>query len=73
MNIEQYKKNKNNQNRTGEINNLAEANIKLMDKLKWIREDIQREIYKLENPTFSDIFTKEEIVDDLKAILKNNN
>lgn len=71
MNIEEYNKKKN--KRTGEVSSLAEANIKLMDKLKWIREDIQREIYKLENPTFSDIFSIEEVVDDLKAILKNNN
>ena len=71
MNIEEYNKKKN--KRTGEVSSLAEANIKLMNKLKWIREDIQREIYKLENPTFSDIFSIEEVVDDLKAILKNNN
>ena len=59
--------------RTGEISNLADANTKLLDKLKWIKEDIEREIYKLENPSVNDIFTKEEVIEDLKKILKNNN
>ena len=71
MKVGEYNKKK--LKRTGEVSSLAEANIKLMDKLKWIKEDIQREIYKLENPTFSDIFSIEEVVDDLKTILKNNN
>ena len=67
MNIEEYNKKKN--KRTGEVSSLAEANIKLMNKLKWIKEDIQREIYKLQTHESS----KEEIIDDLEKILKVNN
>ena len=73
MNIEEYRNRKNREQRTGEINNLAEANIKLIDKLKWIQEDIQREIYKLEYQYLDYNITKEEIIEDLKTILKNNN
>ena len=67
MNLEEYNKKKN--KRTGEVSSLAEANIKLMNKLKWIKEDIQREIYKLQTHESS----KEEIIDDLEKILKVNN
>lgn len=67
MNIEEYNKKK--LKRTGEVSSLAEANIKLMNKLKWIKEDIQREIYKLQTHESS----KEEIIDDLEQILKVNN
>ena len=67
MNLEEYNKKK--LKRTGEVSSLAEANIKLMNKLKWIKEDIQREIYKLQTHESS----KEEIIDDLEKILKVNN
>ena len=49
--------------------NLIKANTKLVDKLKWIKQDIEREIYKLQTHESS----KEEIIDDLEKILKNNN
>ena len=49
-------------------NNLVEANTKLMDKINWFKEDIEREIYKIKN---NDIFI-EEIVQDLETIIKNN-
>ena len=71
MNIEEYNKKKN--KRTGEVSSLAEANIKLMNKLKWIREDIQREIYKLKYTDIDDKIKKEEIINDLEKILKVNN
>ena len=71
MNIEEYNKKKN--KRTGEVSSLAEANIKLMNKLKWIREDIQREIYKLKYTYIDDKIAKEEIINDLEKILKVNN
>lgn len=71
MNIEEYNKKKN--KRTGEVSSLAEANIKLMNKLKWTREDIQREIYKLKYTYIDDKITKEEIINDLEKILKVNN
>lgn len=71
MNIEEYNKKKN--KRIGEVSSLAEANIKLMNKLKWIKEDIQREIYKLKYTYIDDKITKEEIINDLKKILKVNN
>ena len=71
MNIEEYNKKKN--KRTGEVSSLAEANIKLMNKLKWIREDIQREIYKLKYTYIDDKITKKEIINDLEKILKVNN
>lgn len=50
-------------------NNAINANIKLQDKLKWIKEDIEREIYKITTHNIS----IEEIIEDLKIILKNNN
>ena len=71
MNIEEYNKKKN--KRTGEVSSLAEANIKLMNKLKWIREDIQREIYKLKYTYIDDKIKKEEIINDLEKILEVNN
>lgn len=71
MNIEEYNKKKN--KRTGEVSSLAEANIKLMDKLKWTKEDIQREIYKLKYTYIDDKIKKEEIINDLEKILKVNN
>ena len=71
MNIEEYNKKRN--KRTGEVSSLAEANIKLMNKLKWIREDIQREIYKLKYTYIDDKITKEEVINDLEQILKVNN
>ena len=71
MNIEEYNKKKN--KRTGEVSSLAEANIKLMNKLKWTREDIQREIYKLKYTYIDDKITKKEIINDLEKILKVNN
>lgn len=49
--------------------NLIKANTKLVDKLKWIKQDIEREIYKLQTHESS----KEEIIDDLEKILKVNN
>lgn len=71
MNIEEYNKKKN--KRTGEVSSLAEANIKLMNKLKWAKEDIQREIYKLKYTDIDDKISKEEIINDLEKILKVNN
>lgn len=71
MNIEEYNKKKN--KRTGEVSSLAEANIKLMNKLKWTKEDIQREIYKLKYTYIDDKITKEEIINDLEKILEVNN
>lgn len=71
MNIEEYNKKKN--KRTGEVSSLAEANIKLMNKLKWTKEDIQREIYKLKYTYIDDKIKKEEIINDLEKILKVNN
>lgn len=71
MNIEEYNKKKN--KRTGEVSSLAEANIKLMNKLKWTKEDIQREIYKLKYTYIDDKISKEEIINDLEKILKVNN
>ena len=53
--------------------NLIKANTKLVDKLKWIKEDIQREIYKLKYTYIDDKITKEEIINDLEKILKVNN
>lgn len=50
-------------------NKIVEANIMLMDKLKWIKEDIQREIYKIKNENV-DI---EIIIKDLENILRKNN
>ena len=55
----------------GAYSKLIEANCNLADKLKWLKEDIEREIYKLE--TLDIDFTKEVIINDLKKILKNNN
>ena len=55
----------------GAYNKLIEANENLVDKMKWIKEDIEREIYKLEN-IYDDNITVEEIINDLKNILKNN-
>jgi gas vesicle protein len=49
-------------------NNLVDANTKLMDKINWLKEDIEREIYKIKN---NDIFI-EEIIQDLETIIKNN-
>ena len=71
MYLEEYNKKK--LKRTWEVSSLAEANIKLMDKLKWIKEDIQREIYKLKYTYIDDKITKEEIINDLEQILKVNN
>ena len=71
MNLEEYNKKKN--KRTGEVSSLAEANIKLMNKLKWTKEDIQREIYKLKYTYIDDKISKEEIINDLEKILKVNN
>ena len=71
MNIEEYNKKKN--KRTGEVSSLAEENIKLMNKLKWTKEDIQREIYKLKYTYIDDKIKKEEIINDLEQILKVNN
>ena len=48
---------------------ILNSNIKLSDELRWIKEDIQREIYKLQTHESS----KEEIIDDLEKILKVNN
>lgn len=71
MNIEEYNKKKN--KRTGEVNSLANANIKLMDELKWTKEDIQREINKLKYTYIDDKISKEEIINDLEKILEVNN
>ena len=49
--------------------NLIKANTKLVDKLKWIKQDIEREIKKINELDM----TKEQIVEDLEKILKNNN
>ena len=49
-------------------NNLVDANTKLMDKINWLKEDIEREIYKIKN---NDIFI-EEIIQDLETIIKNS-
>jgi len=48
--------------------NLIKANTDLIDKLKWLEEDIQREISKIND---SEI-TKEEIIVDLINILEKN-
>lgn len=71
MNIEEYNKKK--LKRTGEVNSLANANIKLMDELKWTKDDIQREINKLKYTYIDDKISKEEIINDLEKILKVNN
>ena len=73
MNIEEYNRIRNKKNRTGETRTLVEANIKLMDKLKWIKEDIQREIYKLKYTYVDSNILKEEIINDLEQIIKANN
>ena len=52
----------------GSYKNLIEANIKLVDKIKWIKEDIKREINKIAT---NDI-PREEIITDLEIIIKNN-
>ena len=44
-----------------------------MNKLKWTKEDIQREIYKLKYTYIDDKIKKEEIINDLEQILKVNN
>jgi sugar-specific transcriptional regulator TrmB len=48
---------------------LINANTKLMDKLKWIKEDIEKEMYKLSQ--YDDELIHE-IIDDLEKIIKNN-
>jgi len=48
---------------------ILNSNIKLSDELRWTKEDIQREIYKLQTHESS----KEEIINDLEKILKVNN
>lgn len=48
---------------------ILNSNIKLSDEIRWTKEDIQREIYKLQTHESS----KEEIIDDLEQILKVNN
>lgn len=48
---------------------ILNSNIKLSDEIRWAREDIQREIYKLQTHESS----KEEIINDLEKILKVNN
>lgn len=48
---------------------ILNSNIKLSDEIRWTKEDIQREIYKLQTHESS----KEEIIDDLEKILKVNN
>lgn len=48
---------------------ILNSNIKLSDEIRWTKEDIQREIYKLQTHESS----KEEIINDLEKILKVNN
>ena len=52
---------------------ILNSNIKLSDELRWIKEDIEREIYKLKYTYIDDKITKEEIINDLEKILKVNN
>ena len=52
---------------------ILNSNIKLSDELRWIKEDIQREIYKLKYTYIDDKIAKEEIINDLEKILKVNN
>lgn len=52
---------------------ILNSNIKLSDELRWTKEDIQREIYKLKYTYIDDKITKEEIINDLEKILKVNN
>ena len=48
--------------------NLIKANTKLVDKLKWIKQDIEREMYKLSQ--YDDELIHE-IIDDLEKIVKS--
>lgn len=50
-------------------NQIIEANIKLVDRIRWFKEEIEREIYKIKNENV-DI---EIIIKDLENILRNNN
>lgn len=50
-------------------NQIIEANIKLVDRIKWFKEEIEREIYKIKNENV-DI---EIIIKDLENILRKNN
>ena len=54
--------------KTNEMTNMLNANMKLVDELKWIKKDIQEEIYKIQYQNI----TKEQIINDLKFIIKNN-
>lgn len=56
-------------NKKGNIDNrLIEANTKLLDKIRWIKDDIKNEIYKIENTTT----TLKEVCEDLNNILEKN-
>ena len=48
--------------------NLINANTKLMDKLKWIKEDLNSLIYKIK----IEAYTKEEIIKEIQKIIQNN-
>lgn len=52
---------------------ILNSNIKLSDEIRWAKEDIQREIYKLKYTYIDDKITKEEIINDLEKILEVNN
>lgn len=52
---------------------ILNSNIKLSDEIRWTKEDIQREIYKLKYTYIDDKITKEEIINDLEKILEVNN
>ena len=48
---------------------ILNSNIKLSDELRWIKQDIEREIKKINELDM----TKEQIVEDLEKILEANN
>lgn len=68
MNLKNLMEEESKKKKSSEMNNMVNANMKLIDELKWIKKDIQKEIYKIQ---FQDI-TKEQIINDLKFIIKNN-
>ena len=47
------------------INKLIEANTKLVDKLNWIKEDIERETYRIKTVGIK----REEIIKDLEKMV----
>ena len=62
--IEEERKERN----SGAYNNLIRANTELVDKINWIKEDIQRLIDKI----IEEDYSKEIVIEELKKIIKNN-